>query len=241
MKTLKGKTILITGASRGLGRALALQAAQLGAKVALNARNENELLKVAEEIKAKGGEAKTYAYDIADKNNIYPLLGSIQNELGPIDILVNNASTLGPTPLRPLMDSECEDFESVLQRNLLAPFRLSKAVLGRQLFKDQGVVVNLSSDAAVEAYPNWGFYSASKAALDHLTKIWAEELKEFQIKLFSFDPSEMNTQMHAKAIPDADIALLADPAHIAEDLLQLILNSSKIPSGSRLVARKWSN
>src|SRR6185436_15675650 len=135
---------------------------------------------------------------------------------GPIDVLINNASTLGPVPLRLLTDTDCEDFERVLQVNTVGPFRLMKAAAGSMLVRNGGVIVNISSDAAVEPYSGWGVYSSSKAALDHMTRIAALELTGTGVILFSVDPGEMDTRMHADAMPDADPASLKQPGEVAE-------------------------
>ena len=141
--------------------------------------------------------------------------------LGGVDVLVNNASELGRTPLRLLVDTESEDFELALQTNLLGPFRLTRAILPDMLLRRRGLVINISSDAAVSAYPTWGVYSASKAALRHLTRIFAEELREQGIRFVSADPGDMRTPMHFAAIPDADPDELLEPAESARRILEL--------------------
>ena len=137
-------------------------------------------------------------------------------------MLINNASTLGPVPLRLLLDTNCEDLTRALEVNLVGPFRLTKALVGSMVLCGRGTVVNVSSDAAVEAYQRWGAYGASKAALDHLGRIWAAELAGTGVRLFSVDPGEMNTLMHAEAMPDADPASLADPAEVAARIVALL-------------------
>ncbi|MBX7223377.1 MAG: SDR family oxidoreductase [Blastocatellia bacterium] len=231
-----GKSVLITGASRGLGKALALLLATQGARVALVGRNLETLKQVEQEIRSQGGIAFSIQADVADKRAIYPIAAQAAELAGPIDILINNASTLGPVPLRLLNDTECEEFGEVLEANLLAPFRLTKAVTGSMLLRGGGVVVNISSDAAVSAYPTWGAYSVSKAGLDHLTRIWAAELAETGIVLFSFDPGEMDTHMHAEAMPEADRTQLAKPEAVAVQLVSLLTGIRQISSGSRSVA-----
>ncbi|HEX4950991.1 MAG TPA: SDR family oxidoreductase [Blastocatellia bacterium] len=233
------KSVLITGASRGLGRALALRLAAEGAQVALVARHKSALDEVVSAIKARGGTAFGIVADVGDKESIYPIVGQAAALAGPIDILINNASTLGPVPLRLLLDTDCEDFEQALQVNLLGPFRLLKAVAGSMVLRQTGVIVNISSDAAVEAYPTWGIYSASKAALDHLTRIVAAELADTSVRFLSVDPGEMNTQMHADAMPDADVTTLQNPDDVAAQIVQMIRQSPLIASGSRLVAPAW--
>jgi NAD(P)-dependent dehydrogenase (short-subunit alcohol dehydrogenase family) len=213
---------LVTGASRGLGRALAEKLAAAGSRVILVARDLEPLERTAADIRAAGGVAHAIAADVGDKHAIYPLAAQAAALVGPIDILVNNASFLGPTPLRLLLDTECEDLSRVLDVNLVGPFRLTKVVAGSMALRRHGLVVNVSSDAAVEAYPTWGAYGVSKAALDHLTRIWAAELAEHGVRFLAVDPGEMNTRMHADAIPDADPATLADPSAVAARILSLV-------------------
>ncbi len=223
---VKNKAVLITGASRGLGRALALEFARAGARVALVARDASSLQQVVAEIEKLGGVAWAIAGDVGDKNAIYPILGQAAELAGSIDILINNASTLGAVPLRSLLDTDCEAFEHALAVNTLGPFRLAKAALGSMLVQGQGLVINISSDAAVEAYPNWGIYSASKAGLDQLTRVWAAELQGSGLHVISVDPGEMNTKMHADAIPEADPRTLSDPHDVAARILKLVEGGS---------------
>src|SRR6185295_5364023 len=151
------------------------------------------------------------------------------------DILVHNASSLGPTPLPLLLDTACEDFARVLEVNLLGPFRLSKAVVGNMLLRGQGLVVHVSSDAATNAYPRWGAYGVSKAALDHLSRIWAAELADSGVRFLSIDPGEMDTAMHAAALPDADPTSLARPQDVAARIVRF-LSGAPAGSGQRLEA-----
>jgi short-subunit dehydrogenase len=220
----KNSAVLITGASRGLGRALAFELARKGARLALVARGAEALERTAAEIRdATGAAVFAIVADVGDKAAVYPILAQASELAGPIDLLINNASTLGPVPLRPLLDTDCEDVERALAVNLVGPFRLTKAVLGSMLVRGaRGLVVNISSDAAVEAYPNWGAYSAAKAALDHLTRIWKAELEGSGLDVLSVDPGEMNTTMHSDAVPEADPRTLADPAVVARRIMKLI-------------------
>ena len=153
--------------------------------------------------------------------------------VGPIDLLLHNASELGPTPLRLLLDTECEDLERVLAVNLVGPFRLSRAIAGSMALRERGTIVHISSDASVNAYPTWGAYSVSKAGLDHLARLWAAELAERGVRSFSVDPGEMDTRLHAAALPDADPSTLARPAQVALRIVELI-GSENVPNGGRI-------
>ena len=131
-------------------------------------------------------------------------------------------------------DVDREDLERVLQVNLVGPFRLQKIIAGSMALRGKGLVISISSDAAVEAYAGWGAYSASKAALDHMTRIWAAEVDETGVRFLSIDPGEMNTKMHADAMPDADPASLKDPDEVAHRILDIIQNAETYPNGTRL-------
>ncbi|MBO0861185.1 MAG: SDR family oxidoreductase [Chloracidobacterium sp.] len=239
MFNINGKSALITGGGRGLGRALALRLSAEGARIALVARGQAEINEVVSEIRKQGGIAFAVAANVGDKESVYPIVGQAAALAGPIDILINNASALGPVPLRLILDTDCEDFERALQVNTVGPFRLIKAVAGSMFLRQSGVIVNISSDAAVEAYPFWGVYGASKAALDHLTRIAAAEMADAGVRFLLVDPGEMNTRMHADAAPDADPATLRSPTAVAEKIVAMIKQSDRIANGSRLIASEW--
>jgi NAD(P)-dependent dehydrogenase (short-subunit alcohol dehydrogenase family) len=151
----------------------------------------------------------------------------------PEFLLLSNASDLGPTPLALLGDTSCEDLERVLATNVPGPFRLTKALLGALAASARegrgAVVVNISSDAAVNAYPRFGAYGASKAALHHLTRIWNEELAAEGVHLLSLDPGDMDTPMHALAVPEADPATLKRPEVAAREVAGAIRAALPVP------------
>ena len=236
---LDGAGIVITGASRGLGAALAKALARAGARLALVARGEGQLDAVAAAIRAEGGEAHAIAADVGAKDDVYAIAGAAAALLGEVDVLVQNASTLGPVPLRLLLDTDCEDLERVLAVNLVGPFRLAKALVGPMVLRGRGLVAQISSDAATSAYPRWGAYGVAKAAHDHLVRIWAAELDGTGVRFLSIDPGEMDTDMHAAAMPDADRAALARPEDVARAIAGMLADAS-IPSGARLEAATWS-
>ena len=235
---LEGVRIFITGGTSGLGLALVRQWHARGARVAFVARDAARVGRVAAELPG----VVAIAADVSRKEDVYPLALQVLGRLGGLDVLVNNASSLGPVPLRPLGDTDCEDVEAALATNVLAPFRLTKALLGAlrasAAERRGGVVMNISSDAAVTPYPEWGAYGASKAALDHLARIWAAELEGTGVRFLGVDPGEMDTAMHAAAMPDADRTALARPEVVARKLVEMIEDDS-IPSGARLEAMSW--
>jgi NAD(P)-dependent dehydrogenase (short-subunit alcohol dehydrogenase family) len=212
---------LVTGGTSGLGLALVRELTLRGARVAFVARTAECVAAVAREYGAHG-----IVGDIAKKEDIHPIALQATGVLGGLDVLVNNASDLGPSPLALLGDTECEDFERALLTNVLGPFRLTKALLGSLAASARegrgSVVLNVSSDAAVNAYARWGAYGSSKAALAHMTRIWNEETSPHGVKLSALDPGDMDTPLHALAVPDADRASLKQPAVAAIELVDAI-------------------
>ena len=236
---IQGQGALVTGASRGLGRALAEQIAAKGARVALVARDPGPLGDLVAGIRARGGIAHAVAGDVAAKDAIHRIAGQAQGLIGEIGIAIHNASTLGPVPLRLLLDTECEDLADVLETNLVGPFRLTKILAGAMALRGAGAIVHVSSDAAVEAYPTWGAYGISKAAQDQLSRVLAAELAGTGVRVLAVDPGEMDTKMHADAVPDADRATLQRPADAAARILGMIEDEARAPSGARLIAPRW--
>lgn len=234
---IQDTAVLITGASQGLGKNLAKLFAQKGAKVVLVARGKKALEDVVDEIKAKGGIAHGLVADVGDKSAVYPLVGAAQALVGPIDIIIHNASTLGPLPMPLLAETECEDLSQVLETNVVGPFRITKALLGGMVLRKRGLVLHITSDAAINAYPNWGAYGVSKLALEHLGRTFAAELAGTGVSFLNIDPGEMNTRMHADALPDADPNTLANPAVVAEKIVGLVERSDEVKSGARIEAQ----
>jgi NAD(P)-dependent dehydrogenase (short-subunit alcohol dehydrogenase family) len=235
---LKGIGALVTGASSGLGEALSRQLARSGARVAMVARGEARLMAAVERLRAEGGDVHAIPGDVGLKEDIHRIAGAAAALVGPVSLLVNNASALGPVPLELLLDTECEELERALAVNLVGPFRLSKLVIGPMALKGSGLVVNITSDASVGAYERWGAYGASKAALDHLTRIWGVELNATGVKLLAVDPGEMDTPMHAEAMPDADRSALPSASAAAEGLISVIRQAEQWPSGTRIELAK---
>ncbi len=233
--TKNRKNVLITGGSRGLGRALAFTLGKQGHSLALVARNRPELEQTITDLRECGIEAHAIVADMGSPRDALQIAAIAHESLGHIDVLIHNASTLGPLPMPGLADLETEDFLDVLQVNLLGPHRLTKAVGGNMLLRGAGTIIHISSDAASEPYACWGAYSAAKAALDHMSRVWATETEGSGLRFLSIDPGEMDTQMHADALPDSDPASLASPHKVAAQIAH-ILAESAFASGSRIAA-----
>jgi NAD(P)-dependent dehydrogenase (short-subunit alcohol dehydrogenase family) len=236
MNRLSDRVALITGASKGLGRAVALAYAREGASLAICARGIEELKAVGAECRDLGADVLVIPADVALEGDRERLFALTVARFGRIDVLVNNASTLGPTPLPRLVDLHSDAFAHVLLVNLEAPFRLTRKVLGGMLVRGSGLIVNLSSDAAVNGYPGWGAYSAGKAGLDALTRVWAAELEDTGVRIVSVDPGDMDTEMHRAALPDDDPASLARPEDVAEAFVRLAVETAPAP---RVEAASW--
>jgi NAD(P)-dependent dehydrogenase (short-subunit alcohol dehydrogenase family) len=219
---LKQLRVAVTGGTSGLGLALVRRLVAQGARVAFVARSPRAVQSVAEETGAYG-----IVGDVGRKDDIYPIALQVTGNLGGLDALINNASSLGPTPLALLADTECEDLEQAFAVNVMGPFRLTKALFGALASSARdgrgAVVINVSSDAAVNAYSGWGAYSASKAALRSLTAIWAEEAKVEGVAFLSLDPGDMDTPLHALAIPDAEPATLRRPEAAAAEIVDALI------------------
>ena len=211
---------LITGGSKGLGRALALALAGDGWDVLITARTEQMLADVVQE-----GSPHIWAItgNMRDESHRIRLTDAV----GPsLDLLVNNASHLGPSPLLPIGAVDEDELHAVFDTNVVAPLSLLGHVLPA-LQQANGVVVNVSSDAAVEAYETWGPYGASKAALDHASAVLARE--EPGLRVYAFDPGDMRTDLHQAAFPGEDISDRPRPETVVPVMRYLV--SSRFPSG----------
>lgn len=216
----KEKRVLITGASRGLGEALALELGHRGARLALVARSAAPLEDVARRVREAGGVAVALAADVAKKEDIHRISGAAAALLGGVDVVVHNAGTLGPVPLRPVLETDCEDLEAALATNVVGPLRLTRALAGPMVLRGKGLLAFVTSDAATEAYPLWGAYGASKAAVDLLARTLAAE--EPTLTVVRFDPGEVDTRMHADALPGADPRTLKRPQQAARELVEVL-------------------
>ena len=224
MNSTSQPTALVTGAGRGLGLALARALLSSGWRIVVDARRTDHLASVLPGAGALPG-ADIVPGDVTDPAHRDALASAVSG-LGRLDLLVNNASDLGPSPLPKLADIPLAAVRRVLETNVLAPLSLTQTFLPL-LRASHGTVLNISSDAAVEAYEGWGAYGSSKAALDQLTAVLAAE--EPELAVYSVDPGDMRTEMHQAAFPGEDISDRPAPEAVVPALLRLI--ATRPPSG----------
>ncbi|HEY9722983.1 MAG TPA: SDR family oxidoreductase [Oscillatoriaceae cyanobacterium] len=216
-------TALITGASRGLGRALARALAARGWRLILDARGADALEAVRAEL-APQTHVVALPGDIRDAAHRTALVEAAAT-LGSLDVLVNNAGALGESPLPALLDYPLDRLEALYRTNVFAPLALIQDA--RRVIKAGATIINLTSDAAVEAYPGWGGYGGSKAALEQISRVLAAEVPEWRV--YWVDPGDMRTQMHQDAFPGEDISDRPDPESSVPGLLRLL--DAALPSG----------
>jgi NAD(P)-dependent dehydrogenase (short-subunit alcohol dehydrogenase family) len=219
---------LITGASQGLGRALAAELAGRGWTLVVDARRADRLAAAVESFPA--GRVVAVPGDIADPVHRAQLAAAVES-LGRLDLLVNNASTLGASPLPALDAIDLDLFRQIYEVNVVAPLALTQSLLPA-LAAAHGTVVNVTSDAAVEAYEGWGGYGSSKAALDQVSAVLAAEHPE--VRVLAVDPGDMRTEMHQDAFPGEDISDRPPPEAVVPGLVALI--ESDHPSGRTRVS-----
>jgi len=219
---------VVTGASQGLGLALAHHLATAGWSVVADARDADRIRAAVDAL--PGGPHVAVPGDVTDSWH-RGALAAAAAELGGADLLVNNASTLGASPLPRFADLEPDTYAEILAVNVVAPLALA-ALLLPQLRERRGRILNITSDASVEAYPTWGGYGSSKAALDHATQVLAEE--EPALRVYAVDPGDLRTEMHQRAFPGEDISDRPEPATVVPHLWALV--TGDVPSGRHRAA-----
>ncbi len=226
---------MITGASRGLGRALALAFAREGVSLVINSRSEDALEPVAGEAKETGAEVLAIPADVSVEAEVERLVNESVRRFGGIDVLVNNAGVLGPRV--PIEEYPEDEWRKVLDANLTAPFLLIRTVIPRM--PEGGSIINMTSGVSVEGRAEWGAYSVSKFGLEGLTQILAAELKERGIRVNSVDPGGMRTEMRAAAYPDEDPTTRITPEENTDVFLYLASDESREVTGERFKAQEF--
>jgi NAD(P)-dependent dehydrogenase (short-subunit alcohol dehydrogenase family) len=213
---MAAKTAIITGASRGLGLALARALAERGWALVIDARGAAALGDAAASL-VTSAPVRVIPGDVADEEHLRALVDAAR-ELGGLDLLVHNASELGPSPLPALAEYPIDELEAVYRVNVFAPLRLTQLAL--PLLGEGGRVLAITSDAAVEAYPGWGGYGSSKAALEQLAAVLGEERPD--LRVYRVDPGDMNTRMQQDAFPGEDVSDRPPPEDSVPGLLRLV-------------------
>jgi NAD(P)-dependent dehydrogenase (short-subunit alcohol dehydrogenase family) len=241
MGKLDGKNILITGASQGLGREMALRFAREGAAaLSLVARHADELNVVRDEVRrlAPKSDIVVIDADVSKPRDIERIVATTLAQFkGELHVLINNASTIGPSPMPYLLDYPVEDFREVLDTNLIGPFLLIKTALPAMIERD-GSIINVTSDAGQVVYPGWGAYGISKFGFEGMSQTWASELQESGVRVNWVDPGSMNTAMHRAAEPEEDPSEWADPADVTDVFVFLASDESKGITGKRFQAQE---
>ena len=241
MSKLGGKNILITGASQGLGREMTLRFAREGAAgLSIVARHVAELNKVREEVRQIAPKIDIVAIeaDVSKPRDIERIVATTLAQFkGRLDVLVNNASTIGPSPMPNLLDYPVEDFREVLDTNLIGPFLLIKNALPAMI-ECGGSIINVTSDAGQVGYPGWGAYGISKFGLEGMSQTWASELEDSGVRVNWVDPGNMNTAMHRAAEPEEDPGEWASPSDVTDVFIFLASDESKSVTGKRFQAQE---
>ena len=230
------KVVMITGASKGLGEALTIAFAKEGARLAICARSEKGLEKVKREAEGLGAEVLAITADVSQPGDVERFVALTQEVYGQIDVLINNASILGPSPMPLLLDYPQEDFAEVLRVNAVSAFLVSQRVIPVMLERNEGSIINVTSEAGHVGYAGWGAYGISKFAIEGLTQTWADELSHTNVTVNMVDPGEMDTEMHQLAVPDCDYPL-AKPEDVVDIFLHLASDQAKGINGQRFEAQ----
>jgi len=236
-KKLAGKSALVTGGSRGIGKAIAAAYARAGARVFICARNETDIERAVAEIREQGGEIYGWAGDIGELNHARRIVGAALERLGSIDVLVNNASLLGPRV--PLADYPFSSWREVMRVNLDGLFLMTREVLKAMISRRRGSIINVTSGVGRVGKARWGAYSPSKFALEGFTQMLAEEVQDSGIRVNSLNPGATRTSMRAAAYPKEDPLTLPRPEEIMEAFVYLASDGSFDVTGKSFNAQDW--
>ena len=232
---LEDKVALVTGASQGLGRALALACAREGARVVINARSEKSIRPVAEEVESAGAEVLALAADVSKSSDVEGMVEAAVERFGEIDVLVNNAGLLGPRVA--IAEYPEEEWRRVIDANLTGPFLVARAVIPHM--PEGGSIVNVVSGVSVEGRAEWGAYSVSKFGVEGLTQILASELEGRGIRVNAVDPGGMRTGMRAAAYPEEDPMTRITPEENTDVFVYLASDDSRGVTGRRFKAQEF--
>ena len=232
---LRGKVAVITGASQGLGRALALAFAREGARVVTNSRSEGSIRPVAEEAEGMGAEVLALAADVSRAADVERLVGAAAERFGRVDVLVNNAGVLGPRV--GIEEYPENEWRRVIDANLTGLFLVTKAAIPHM--PEGGSIVNVVSGVSVEGRARWGAYSVSKFGVEGLTQVLAAELEERRIRANAVDPGGMRTEMRAAAYPEEDPTTRITPEENTDVFLYLASDESRGVTGRRFKAQEF--
>ena len=236
---LDGKVVLITGSSKGLGLALARAFVEHGASVVLNARGAATLASAEAELAAVGDRVLVVRADATLPGDIERLVQAALDRFGRIDLLINNAWILGPSPRPELADFGAADLAEIFRANVIGPVLVTQAVLPHMRAQGGGSIIMVTSDAGQTGYPGWAGYGASKAALELLTQSWAAELEGSGVRLNAVNPGDLNTEMQQLANPGEDVSDRLDPATVTEVFLWLASGAAREVSGRRFDAPEF--
>ena len=236
-KILRGKVALVTGGSRGIGRAIAAAYVQRGASVFICGRNANDVGATLREIRRTDGVIYGIAGDVGRAQDVESIVGKTRERFGTIDVLVNNASILGPR--EPIANYPLSAWEEVLRINLTGIFLMTRAVLPMMLERKSGSIINVTSGVGRQGKARWGAYAASKGGLEAFTQVLADEVSQSGIRVNSVNPAATRTQMRAHAYPAEDPAILPTPEEITPIFIYLASDASAGVTGQSLEARDW--
>lgn len=237
MQDLKDKVIVITGATKGLGAALARGFARYGTKMALCARSKDELKAIAEELKNEGADVFTLPIDVKVPDHVENFATQTLKTFGRVDAVINNASILGQRV--PVSDYQFSTWRDVIDVNINGVFLISKAFLPAMIKQRNGSIVNLSSGVGNKGKPRWGAYSVSKFGVEGFSYVLAEEMREYSVRVNIVNPGALATEMRRAAYPEEDQSKLKKPEDILDVFLYLVSDESKAVTGERIDAQDF--